>query len=74
MNFVSTNFGLKSCDFKSNARKITRMISNQIALHSDQLPLLIIQKAMTITNHQKALDNNCQLKVTQMSLNQFRHL
>ena len=51
-----------------------RMISNQIALHSDQLPLLIIQKAMTITNHQKALDNNCQLKVTQMSLNQFRHL
>ena len=39
----AVQFGLKSSDFKSNLRpfEITCMISDQIALHSVQLPLFI---------------------------------
>ena len=49
LNFVSCNFGLKSYLWFQIERalvwfdfEITHIISDQIELHSDQLPLLII--------------------------------
>jgi len=41
LNFMSSNFGLKSYLWFQIDFEITRMISDQIALHSVQLPLLI---------------------------------